>query len=271
MNRNRQRELPARRIHQDVPIRQPRLREIASDAAIFRKATDEGDLIQCNPPDWCIKEIEARGQWEGIPRLEGITESPTLARQWNNLQTPGYDPQTGLIFKPQQVFPTIAERVTLDDAKRACDQLLEVVADFPFQNATHRASWLAGVLTPLARFAIDGPSPLFVIDANVRSCGKTLLADVIGIITSGRPMPRMTMSRDDEELRKRITAIALSGERQILLDDTWKLWKPKHGRVIDRNELDRSDLGGLRNGIQHTTDGNVVRDGKQYFTTSRHR
>ncbi len=88
-----------------------------------------------------------------------------------------------------------------------------------FKSEIHCAAWLAGTLTPFSKYAIDGPAPLFFIDANVRGCGKSLLADATGIICTGRPMPRMTVPREDEELRKRITAVAIAGEQIILLDN----------------------------------------------------
>jgi hypothetical protein len=44
--------------------------------------------------------------------------------------------------------------------------------DSPFKTEALRAAWLAGVLTPIARFAFRVPAPLFLMDANVRGAGK---------------------------------------------------------------------------------------------------
>ena len=87
-----------------------------------------------------------------------------------------------------------------------------MTVDFPFAKPEHRAAWLAFVLTPLARHAFSGPSPLFLIDANTRGSGKSLLADVGGILATGTTLARMSNPRDDEECRKRITALALAGD-----------------------------------------------------------
>lgn len=97
--------------------------------------------------------------------------------------------------------------------------LLEAVEDFPFGSNVHKAAWLAGTLTPLGRYAFHGPAPLFLYDANVRGCGKSLLTDVTSIITAGRAMARMSLPRDDDETRKRITALAVAGEPEILIDN----------------------------------------------------
>ncbi|MGA2060002.1 MAG: primase-helicase zinc-binding domain-containing protein [Thermoguttaceae bacterium] len=196
----------------------PRLREILAESATWQKITDDGPE-NIHPPEWATKEVAARGQWAGIRRLENIVESPVLRADGSVLQTAGYDPLTGLILSSDVSFPPITDKPSKADAEQARDLLLELVSDFPFKDDIHSAAWLATVFTPFARYAIDGPAPLFFIDANVRGCGKSLLADATGIIATGRPMPRMTVPRDDEEIRKRITAVAISGEQIILLDN----------------------------------------------------
>ena len=90
---------------------------------------------------------------------------------------------------------------------------------FPFGTEAHKAAWVASVLTPLARYAFHGPSPLYLFDANVRGCGKSLLTDATSTIISGRPMARMSLPHDDDETRKRITALAVAGEPLILIDN----------------------------------------------------
>ena len=163
--------------------------------------------------------VEARGQWQGIPRLEAVVESPVLRADGTILQPPGYDQQTGLIFRPETEFPPAKEKPTQADALAAVKALLEVVEDFPFQTEAHRAAWLAATLTPVARYAFHGPAPLNLFDANVRGCGKSLLTDATSQIVAGREMARMSLPRDDEEFRKRITALAVAGEPLILIDN----------------------------------------------------
>lgn len=65
----------------------------------------------------------------------------------------------------------------------------------------------------------NGGSPLFLIDANVRGAGKGLLARAIGRIVLGREMPVSSYAHDPEELRKKITSIAIAGDRLILFDN----------------------------------------------------
>jgi len=196
-----------------------RIRELLADAAVWLRPAEEDKFEPVHPPEWAVKGLEARGQWPNIRHLEAVAESPVLRANGTVLQMPGYDVETGIMFLPDGKFQPVSEIPSRDDAIRSKDALLEVVEDFPFAGEAHRSAWLASVLTPLARYAFDGPSPLFHHDANVRGCGKSLLTDATAIITTGRPMARMSLPRDDDEIRKRITALALAGEPEILIDN----------------------------------------------------
>ena len=61
--------------------------------------------------------------------------------------------------------------------------------------------------------------PLFLFDANVRGSGKSLLADVNSLIVTGREATRMAAPRNDEETRKRITALVKDSDRIVLIDN----------------------------------------------------
>ncbi|MFH1924154.1 MAG: primase-helicase zinc-binding domain-containing protein, partial [Planctomycetota bacterium] len=199
-------------------LRQARLREIMADHAKWATPGDDGPT-PCHVPRWAVEAVAARDQWEGIRPIEGVVEAPVLRADGTILQQPGYDSLTGLLFQPRGAFPEIPERLTVDGARRAVDALLESVADFPFATPAHKAAWLAATLTPFARFAFYGCAPLNLIDANVRGCGKGLLADVTGAIFCWREMSRMPKAGDDDEFRKRITALAIAGDPLILIDN----------------------------------------------------
>lgn len=201
-----------------VPLPLPRLRELMSDAASWQKI-DDGLLVLAHPPEWAVRGLDARGAWPSLRSLEAVVETPVLRPDGTVLDEAGYDGATGLLLVPGSDFPPCPAQPTFEDARRALALLLEVVADFPFSSPAHRSSWLSAVLSPLARFAFRGPAPLHLIDANVRGAGKSLLADTIAEIVDGRPMARMAPSEDDAEERKRITALAIAGDRLVLIDN----------------------------------------------------
>jgi hypothetical protein len=203
------------------PIKPARIRELLAGAADWIKpptGDGDGDSELCHPPDWTVRAVDARGQWPGIRQLTAVVETPILRADGSILSQPGYDQATGIILQADAPFNPPA-RPTRDDAIAAVNVLCETVQDFPFSKPEHRAAWLVGTITPAARYAFHGAAPLTLIDANVPGCGKSLLTDVTALIISARDMARMSLPRDDDEFRKRITALAMAAEPLILIDN----------------------------------------------------
>lgn len=204
------------------PMPLPSLRDRLTAVAQFQnvKESDGGiEYVPAHPPAWCVAAVAARGQWPGVRPLDGVVSFPILRRDGSILATPGYDRTSRLYLDwPHAPLPLIGTP-TRKDAISAADALIDVVSDFPFQSPIHRAVWLAGLLTPLARNVIDGPAPLFLVDANVRAAGKGKLLDTLAIIVLGTRMVVATYPRDEDELRKKITACIVRGDRLVLLDN----------------------------------------------------
>jgi hypothetical protein len=171
-------------------------------------------------PRWCYEAILVRGVWAGIRPIRGIVTSPVLRADGSILETPGYDPTSGLFVELTEEFPSIVSEPSIDDVHNAVSLLLDLVSDFPFASLPNKSAWLGSLLTPLAREAYHGPTgPLFLFDANTRGSGKSLLCDINSLIVSGREATRFTAPRDDEEARKRITALVNDTDRIVLIDN----------------------------------------------------
>jgi hypothetical protein len=181
-----------------------------------RKGKDVQPVL---PPAWCVAAVAARGEWPGVRFLESVIEYPCLRPDGSLLLQPGYDPATGLLFEPFGVYARLKDSPTLADAREAVATLLGVAGDFPFQWPTHRSAWLAALLTPLARFAFPGVAPLFLVDSNTRGSGKGLLLHVISRIITGETFATMSYTDDVDELRKRVTSLAVGGDRLVLFDN----------------------------------------------------
>ncbi len=194
------------------------LRERLTRVATFLRHAKDGP-VPAHPPGWLVGGLGARGEWPKMRDLVGVSESPFLRPDGSLCQQPGYDPSTGVLLTPSEPFPPISNAPSRTDALESLVMLDEVIADFRFESPVHRAAWLASLLTPLARHAFEGPAPLFLVDANVRGAGKGLLCQTIGEIVLGRPMPVTSYSSDTEEMRKKITTIALAGDTLVLLDN----------------------------------------------------
>jgi hypothetical protein len=202
-----------------VILKPATIREMLASRACWLR-WEQKKLVPIHPPGWSVAAVAQRAGWPGVRLLEAVVETPVLRADGTVLEAPGYDAETGLYFKPPEIgFPPVPVEPTKDDAIRARDLLLDVVVDFPFATPAHKAAWLSGVLTPVARHAFDGPTPLTLIDGNLRGVGKSLLCDTFGLIVTGRPMARMPHVDKDDEMRKRITALAIAGDPMILVDN----------------------------------------------------
>ena len=177
---------------------------------------------QALPPKWTMEALQGRDGWP-FPSLEGIVCSPTLRPDGSLLDTPGYDPDTGLYLDLHgTIYPPIPDHPTMDDARTAIGRLQEAVRDFPFTEPWHFSAALAAMLSLVCRFAIMGNVPLFAIRATTRGSGKSLLADVVSIIGTGRAAPRWPQVTEDEEERKRLFTVALAGYPVIHIDNVTK-------------------------------------------------
>lgn len=187
---------------------------------VERVVGDEIRTTPARPPKWIIDAIHSRGWFGGKVRpLSGIVASPTIREDGSVLQAQGYDRASGLIYRPRESFPTVPPEPTRDDAKQAADALLEAVIDFPFHDPADKSAWLALVLTLIARPSIRGCTPMFVVTKNIRGAGGSLLVDCATQIAYGRAAARQVFTRDDDELRKILTAVAIEAVPSVLFDN----------------------------------------------------
>lgn len=181
--------------------------------------TGEVKRAQALPPKWVAETLMARGEWP-FPPLEGVVETPVFRPDGSILLTPGYDPETGLIYDPgDALFPPIPDRPTIQDAARAIVELLEPFAEFDFVAEADRSAGAAAVLTIIGRHAIQGPVPIFAFRAPTPGSGKSLLADAISQLGTGRAASKMAPPTSDEETKKLILALGIEGAAVVLIDN----------------------------------------------------
>ena len=196
------------------------LRERLTRLARFQKIDGRSDKwVSALPSQPLVDALLARGEYTGIRPLIGIIESPSIRPDGSIIQAPGYDRVTGYLYVPSGEFPAVPERPTKEDAVRALAELEEPFCEFPFAGPEHRASTIAAILTIIARPAIVGSTPAIVHDANVRGSGKTLKADAVSTIATGRPTAKMNFPSDVGELEKILGAYAIRGATVISFDN----------------------------------------------------
>jgi len=203
-----------------VPVAPARLRELLATAA--RWVTWPRGAREWMPapvPMWSVEMLIAREQWS-LPVLEGIADAPVFRADGTILDVPGYDAKTRLLYDPcGATFPRVVEHPSHEDARRAYAELVEPFAEFPFVADCDRAATVALILSMIGRAAITGVVPMFLSTAPTPGSGKGLLIDVASIIATGRVAPKMSPTRDDEEMRKCLLALALESPRIVLVDN----------------------------------------------------
>ena len=144
----------------------PRLRELLSRSArwLVPRSEEAGDHIVSQVPQRIVAGIAARREWPGLRPLAGLVVTPVLRPDGTVLQTPGYDPTTGLYLAPNAEYPSITTRPTRAEAQAAAELLLGIVDHVPFATPGDRAAWVAMVASIFARFAVGAASPLCIVD-----------------------------------------------------------------------------------------------------------
>jgi hypothetical protein len=178
---------------------------------------DDWRPVDC-PSNVATGYLAQAGNWR-VPRLKGIVEAPTLRRDGSVLAKPGYDQATSLLFDPQGAeFPAVPGDPSIEDANEALAKLKGVIADFPFVSDAHESAALAAILTALVRRSLRS-APMFGFTAPLRGSGKSLLADVVSLIATGRDAAVMSQARSSEEDKKRLLSILLHGDPIVVIDN----------------------------------------------------
>lgn len=136
--------------------------------------------------------------------------------------TPGYHAEARLYYHRHPGFdvPTIPNRPTASDVASARTLIFDdLFIDFPFAAQADRAHALVALLLPFVRRMVGAFTPIHLIEATTPGSGKGLLSDLISIVATGRACEPTTISRDEDETRKKLTAILLRGPAIILLDN----------------------------------------------------
>ncbi len=192
---------------------------LAHDAYAYRTVTGPNDDTweeEHVPADRILTSALTGSHWPGLRPLRGIVGSPVLRPDGSLLQTPGYDPPTGLYLAPKVPLPPVPDRPTGDQVVAAKRFLETVLHDFPWVAPADKANFLAILITPILRPYLRTLTPFWMVTATTASSGKSLLADMVGSIYGKQQNP---WPGAEEELRKAILAALRRPEPLICWDN----------------------------------------------------
>lgn len=154
-----------------------------------------------------------------LPVLDRIVTVPVVGSDGQIDTQPGYRSQTRTFYSPVLPDLEVPDTVDAEDVQGAVDWLLDdLLGDFPFVTDADRAHALACMLQPFVRDLIDGPTPLYVIEAPVKGTGKSLLGHTLLIPSSGS-IPDNPWPDTETEQRKSIATLVRTGATAVLWDN----------------------------------------------------
>ncbi len=223
---------------------------VLARAINFVKMTPKGPL-HIAPPDTIVKDLLALGEWP-FPPLDSIIEFPVFRPDGTLIETPGYDAATRLVYAPIATLriPPVPEEPTWEQIVDALALIDETIGEFPYQDAASKANAIGLLLTPLIRQSITGQVPLALIDATRPGTGKSLLAETVAMIATGRKAAMMTAPYDDDEWRKRIASTLAEGATIITIDNIKaRLQAASLDAALTSSVVKERVLGQSKNGI----------------------
>lgn len=190
--------------------------DLLSRSANFAEETEDG-FKHTDLPRRLTSRVRARVE---IPQLKAVSQVPVLRPDGSVFRGPGYDEETKVLCRPEGDVPPVPESPTGHELRRATKLLSEPFCDFPFVDQASRANLLAAVLTPVLRPLLSGANvPLFIFDATKQGTGKTLLADAVGLVSTGQVPAKMSAPAGEAEWRKQVTAQLRRGQPIVTVDN----------------------------------------------------
>ncbi len=141
-----------------------------------------------------------------LPVVNLYTRNPVYVQM--KLVPPGFDPDSGVYYAGPPVTPR--------DDRTHLDTLLR---EFCWQAPADRSNFVSILLTCLLMPRFKNSKPAVVFSANQPGLGKTLLAQIIGILRDGRPAETITFNPNDEELEKTLGARIIEGATTVIIDN----------------------------------------------------
>ena len=258
-----------------VPYVAARLSEAARFRRPVRGRNGDFEYVAADPPPAVVSAIVAQRGNYPVPPLFGVSTTPILRDDGTLATRPGHDKASGywLAFGRDE-FPAIPDNPTEADARRALDLLDDLLAEFPFHKdakRNDRSAALAAILTGVIRSSLP-TAPGFAVDKNASGVGGSCLADLIGLIATGRELAASGVTDSEAEMEKRIHALLRAGVVGVRFDNVECQLKGEAlarllserkfgGRVLGatQNEEYPTRLLCLFNGINLEIHGDLVR------------
>ena len=200
-----------------LAVREPWLMEQMSQTLTWFQRRGDA-LVRADPKALYARTLLHRAEWR-FPVLGAVLTAPTLSRDSRIIEQPGFDAASGLLLDVDAgTFPPVPVAPTRDDAEAALVTLLRPLRGFPFVNEAARSVALSALLTALVRHSLRS-APLHGFDAPTAGTGKSLLAELVGLLATGVRPPAMSQGKSEGEDEKRLSTVLFAGDPVIHIDN----------------------------------------------------
>lgn len=178
-----------------------------------------------NPTERIFKNVLSLEEDWKFPYLKTVSTAPAFRKDGSFVSANGYDEELKMYFHLGEeglVNCYVPEHPTPEDAKKAVQFLREkVFIDVAFDADRDFANALAFAITPMIQPLLhrDETPPGFAIDAPKKGTGKGYLYKIIGNIVFGKQIGSLPFPDREEELGKRLDAIALQSLPVVVFDN----------------------------------------------------
>lgn len=174
--------------------------------------------VKTDCPTRVAKTLLSRvGEWP-FAHLLGFVDSPTLDRTGRVVSAPGYDAASGLYLSNPPKMAPVPARISVEDRDLASKRLFALFETFPFASPADESALMALVLSAVLRRVLPA-APIGCISASTPGTGKSLLADCVAVLITGRRASVTALGKDGEELEKRLDSILLKGDALCCFDN----------------------------------------------------
>lgn len=201
-----------------ITVKEPWLIEQMGKTLKWFSSSNGNGPVPADPKPLYARTLLNRSEWH-FPVLRGVITAPTLARDGRIIESPGFDKESGLLVDIEKgYFPPVPVNPTEDEAIAALERLEKPLRKFPFVNDAAKSVALSAMLTALVRMSLR-TSPLHGFDAPAAGTGKSLLAEMVGLLATGFRPPAMNQGKSEEEDEKRLSTILFAGDPVIHIDN----------------------------------------------------
>jgi len=209
---------------------------------------DDGKIIQAKP-QWLTVQIQRLCRFEGwdkrekamvavacpaavvqglltdaanlrMNKLTAVRNAPTMDHDGRPLVQAGYDVKTAILLVNESggAWPAFPLAPTNMELRTALSVLWKPFSQFPYASDADKSVALAAVLTAAVRTCLR-TSPGFGFSATAAGTGKTLLAQLVGILYDGTVPAVCPPCSDEAEWAKSLFSAALGGAGTMLFDN----------------------------------------------------